>query len=213
LLPPFVVTLPSHCAVAFVALHSPACVSISALFHLHSLQISVRFWPSSLTNSPSLRLDIIGRVAFGHDFKATATTASSLSPTLETPCDTALIRASWALLVNAGLTHSAFLGPLVMRAFPVVTRVPVPVPVVKAAGVLRKVVWRLGGKIVERERGESGQEGGKEKGGEGGVGNRTDILSILMRARREGKGREGLSDEQILDNVCHEVFVSSFPRY
>jgi hypothetical protein len=132
---------------------------------------------------------------------------------LETPRDTALIRASWALLVNAGLTHSAFLGPLVMRAFPVVTRVPVPVPVVKAAGVLRRVVWRLGGKIVERERGESGQEGGKEKGGEGGVGNRTDILSILMRARREGKGREGLSDEQILDNVCREVFVSSFPRY
>lgn len=97
------------------------------------------------------RLDIIGRVAFGHDFKAGQSTEAKQ------------IRASWDYHVNSGLTFGAFIAMLVIRACPSVFLIPLPA--IRAGGRIREIVTKLSMRLVERgtfsERGR-------------------DILSILM---------------------------------
>ncbi|KAI0732667.1 cytochrome P450 [Fomitopsis betulina] len=96
-------------------------------------------------------LDIIGRVAFGHDFKAGQSTEAKQ------------IRASWDYHVNSGLTFGAFIAMLVIRACPSVFLIPLPA--IRAGGRIREIVTKLSMRLVERgtfsERGR-------------------DILSILM---------------------------------
>lgn len=60
------------------------------------------------------------------------------------------------------------------------------------------VVRRLAGRLMEKAKEEQEAGGVVSKG----VGKGKDILSILMRARAQAeKTGEGLTDEQILDNV------------
>ncbi|TFY67129.1 hypothetical protein EVJ58_g1823 [Rhodofomes roseus] len=117
-------------------------------------------------------LDIIGRVAFGHDFKSGQSTEARQ------------IRASWEGHVNSGLTFGAFIAMLVIRACPSVFLLPLPA--IKAGGRIREIVTKLSMRLVERgafsERGR-------------------DILSILMTERRRGAKADALTPQEIVDNI------------
>ncbi|KAH9919840.1 cytochrome P450 [Fomitopsis serialis] len=71
-------------------------------------------------------LDIIGRVAFGHDFHAGRSTEAQQ------------IRASWESHVNSGITFGAFIAMLVIRACP------------SAGGRIREIVTQLSMRLVQR---------------------------------------------------------------
>ncbi|PCH35326.1 hypothetical protein WOLCODRAFT_79403 [Wolfiporia cocos MD-104 SS10] len=126
-----------------------------------------------IEHASTCTLDIIGRVAFGHDFGAGQTTEARA------------IRASWAAHVNSGLTFGAFLAMLIIRACPHVFLLPLPA--IRAGGRIREIVTHLSTRLVRRgvfsDRGR-------------------DILSILMRADRlRGAKDERLSPQQIVDNI------------
>lgn len=122
---------------------------------------------------PSVRLDIIGRVAFGYDFKAGQSTEAQQ------------IRASWEGHVNSGIQFGAFIAMLVIRACPSVFLLPLPA--IKAGGRIREIVSKLSMRLLRR--GAFNDRG-------------RDILSILMkndgvRAAKE----ERLTPQQVVDNV------------
>ncbi|KAL1746038.1 cytochrome P450 [Schizophyllum fasciatum] len=131
-------------------------------------------------------LDIIGRVAFAWDFHA-------LDP--HPPPDTVAIRGAFGRYVTIGATFAAFLVPKVLRAAPWINRIPLPL--MKSRHVLKDTVRKLARRVLERY--ESGREPHPER--------RRDILGLLVSAR--AKERDGLSDEQILDNICTLVLVGS----
>jgi len=88
-------------------------------------------------------LDIIGRVGFGHDFKAEV--PSKGAPESQGPIsDAEAIRSSWAKLVETGLEFTSFIAPIVVRAFPPITRAPLPL--MRAQGKTKLVVKRLAGR-------------------------------------------------------------------
>lgn len=125
-------------------------------------------------------LDIIGRVAFGHDFKAGQSTEAKE------------MHASWLGHVNTGLTFSGFVAMLVMRALPFVTLLltKLPVEAIRAGGRIREITTKLSMRLLD-----SGTV--NEKG--------RDIMSILVKAEKDAgktgvKGR-GLTSQQIVDNV------------
>ena len=124
-------------------------------------------------------MDIIGRVAFGHDFKAGQSTEAKQ------------IRASWDFHVNSGITFGAFIAGLVIRACPSVFLLPLPA--IKAGGRIREIVTKLSMHLVERgtfnERGR-------------------DILSILMTGRQKGVKSDVLTPQQIVDNVSVLMKIS-----
>ena len=121
------------------------------------------------------RLDIIGRVAFGHDFKAGQSTEAKE------------IHASWEGHVNTGLGFSGFVAMLVMRALPFITLVLTKLPVesIRAGGRIREITTKLSMRLLE-----SGVV--NEKG--------RDIMSILVKAEKR-EDSKGLSPQQIVDNV------------
>ncbi|TDL23921.1 cytochrome P450 [Rickenella mellea] len=116
----------------------------------------------------SCTLDVIGRVSFGHDFRSGQSTEAQE------------IAESWNNLVNMGLTFTAFLAPVVLRAFPFITSLPVKS--IQAQGQIKTIVGRLARKIVDDG---SHIEKGK------------NMLSIMMRYEGDG----GLSTTQIIDNI------------
>ena len=100
------------------------------------------------------RLDIIGRVAFGHDFKAGTSTEARE------------IRAAWEGHVNTGLGFGGFVAMLVMRAVPFITLLltKLPLEAIRAGGRIREITMKLSMRLIE-----SGSV--SEKG--------RDIMSIL----------------------------------
>ncbi|KAL1702663.1 cytochrome P450 [Schizophyllum commune] len=131
-------------------------------------------------------LDIIGRVAFAWDFHA-------LDP--QPPPDTLAIRGAFSRYVTIGATFAAFLVPKVLRAAPWINNVPLPL--IKSRHVLKDTVRKLARRVLERY--EAGSAENLEK--------KRDILGLLVNAR--AKDKDGLSDEQILDNICTLVLVGS----
>lgn len=129
-------------------------------------------------------MDIIGRVAFGHDFQ------SGQSP------EAKLITDSWNKDVNMGLSYAGFLAPFVIGMFPFIASSI-------GEGVTKGVVSRLAGVILEREEKQGG--GKEEVNGHGARCGRSgkDILSLLMQAKRRNNG-QGLSNRQIADNVSRD---------
>ncbi|KAH9852216.1 cytochrome P450 [Lenzites betulinus] len=128
-------------------------------------------------------LDIIGRVAFGHDFKAGESTEAKE------------IHASWEGHVNTGLGFSGFVAMLVMRAVPFITLLltKLPVEAIKAGGRIREITTKLSMRLLE-----SGTV--SEKG--------RDIMSILVKAERDrGSKGKGLTPQQIVDNVNTFIMV------
>ncbi|CCL99580.1 uncharacterized protein FIBRA_01598 [Fibroporia radiculosa] len=124
-------------------------------------------------------LDIIGRVAFGYDFRSGQSTEAKQ------------IHASWNGHVNSGLTFGAFIAMLVIRTFPQIFLLPLPA--IKAGGQIREIVSKLSMRLLERgtfnERGR-------------------DILSTLMKADNgDGSKVERLTAQQIVDNISTFMMV------
>lgn len=73
----------------------------------------------------------------------------------------------------------------------------------RAQGIVKGIVSRLGRKIVEREQGAISRQ--EERHYEQRKPRGKDILTNLLRARQSEVGKdgswEGLNDQQILDNV------------
>ncbi|TDL23929.1 cytochrome P450 [Rickenella mellea] len=114
-------------------------------------------------------LDIIGRVGFGHDFKyGQSVEAKEISD-------------SWSEIVTTGLTIGACLAPIILRAFPFITSIPVSF--MQAQGQVKIVIDKLARRFMEDE---SQIEKGK------------NILSILKRAQGES---DGLTTNQLIDNI------------
>ncbi|EED83115.1 predicted protein [Postia placenta Mad-698-R] len=124
-------------------------------------------------------LDIIGRVAFGYDFKAGQSTEAQQ------------IRASWEGHVNSGIQFGAFIAMLVIRACPSVFLLPLPA--IKAGGRIREIVSKLSMRLLRR--GAFNDRG-------------RDILSILMKndGARAAK-EERLTPQQIVDNISTFMMV------
>ncbi|KAI0665798.1 cytochrome P450 [Trametes maxima] len=130
-------------------------------------------------------LDIIGRVAFGHDFKAGQSAEAKE------------IHASWEGHVNAGLGFSGFVGMLAVRAVPLIMLLltKLPVEAIRAGGRIRKITSKLSMRLLE-----SGAV--NEKG--------RDIMSILVKAERAREGTfkgTGLTPQQIVDNMSTFIMV------
>ncbi|KAJ8507684.1 hypothetical protein ONZ45_g9974 [Pleurotus djamor] len=156
------------------------------------LTINIGDWTSPCT------LDIIGRVAFGYDFKAIATATHS-ERAGEPTSDANLIRASWEKHVEMTRGPIAFVAPLIFRMFPpdLVARLPLP------PGIVRGVVRRLAGRLLQREREAEGLNSDNTVH----VGKGRDIMSLLLHARRVGKSEQSLTDDQILDNISTFTMV------
>ncbi|KAK0448028.1 cytochrome P450 [Armillaria borealis] len=106
-------------------------------------------------------LDIIGRVAFGHDFRSGED-------------------------VLFGRTMPGFLMPIMMSAFPWISKFPV----FKTDGVAKQAALRLAGEFLRQN--QTHLENGDGK----------DILSILIRDQKHSKHGDRLSHKALLENVC-----------
>lgn len=95
-----------------------------------------------------------------------------------------------------GLEFPGFVAPLVIRAFPFIT--DLPVKSIQAQGEIKTIIKNLGYKIVEERK-----EMGTEKGGCGAWGTGKDLLSVFMRMSQSlGAGDEADYDiDQLLDHV------------
>lgn len=146
----------------------PARKSSSHVFPLHRTSFSFRY-PLRL---PCTSLDIIGRVAFGHDFGSGESAEAKE------------IASAWHNHVNMGLTYSGFIAPLLVRTFPWIVKLPIPA--LQAQGTTKMIVDRLTKRIIEK--GVVNEKG-------------RDILSLLMMANRNAKEGNKLTDEQLVANV------------
>ncbi|EIM88819.1 cytochrome P450 [Stereum hirsutum FP-91666 SS1] len=126
----------------------------------------------------SCTLDIIGRVAFGHDFGSGESAEAKE------------IASAWHNHVNMGLTYSGFIAPLLVRTFPWIVKLPIPA--LQAQGTTKMIVDRLTKRIIEK--GVVNEKG-------------RDILSLLMMANRDAKEGNKLTDEQLVANVNTFIMV------
>ncbi|KAL6302728.1 cytochrome P450 [Sparassis latifolia] len=123
-------------------------------------------------------LDIIGRIGFGHDFKSGQSAEAKE------------IRAVWEKQVNASNTFKAFVGSLLLRTFPILTSLPLPV--MKEARRTREIVSELATRLLRH--GYFSDKG-------------RDILSILMCAGNKDGAKEKLSATEIVDNITTFLLV------
>ncbi len=128
------------------------------------------------------RLDIIGRVAFGHDFR---------SGESQEAID---IAASWHKDVLFGRTMPGFLMPIIMSAFPWISKFPI----FKTDGVAKQAALRLAGEFLRQN--QTHLENGDGK----------DILSILIRDQKHSKHGDRLSHKALLENVCSMLSAYAF---
>ncbi|KAG9009827.1 hypothetical protein FRB95_010176 [Tulasnella sp. JGI-2019a] len=117
-------------------------------------------------------LQVIGSVGFGYDFQLGETD------------DARAIMQSFRDLVTVGMTPIGYIAPLVLRAFPFITELPVKA--IQAQGGVKLILKRLAREIVEEKRRINGSE---IKG--------KDLLSTLLRM----KDVHGYQLDQILDHV------------
>jgi hypothetical protein len=92
-------------------------------------------------------LDIIGRLGFSHDFRATIPAPGKCPDGNALPTANAgAIRVAFEQLVPAGLLFSSLMAPIVVRAFPAITQLPLPL--MRAQGGAKVLVKRLAGRLV-----------------------------------------------------------------
>ncbi|TFK48751.1 cytochrome P450 [Heliocybe sulcata] len=130
-------------------------------------------WTSSTT------LDVIGRVGFGYDFKAGESEEAKA------------IKEDWAQQVVAGMSPTAFYAEVVLRAFPILLRLPVKS--MQAQGRMKVTMDRLSRRLIESA--ESGEDGGKRKG--------VNFLATMLNASGEGR----MTKQEMIDNVSHLVIA------
>lgn len=101
-------------------------------------------------------LDVIGLVAFGHDFQCgDSTEAQAISASLD--------RAG-----STGMELSGFVGPLIIRIFPWL--LSLPLEAIQAQGAIRRIIREIALRIV-RNREATQDTSGK------------DLLSVLLRMK------------------------------
>ncbi|KAJ3820355.1 cytochrome P450 [Lentinula raphanica] len=127
-------------------------------------------------------LDIIGRVAFGHDFgSGDSTEAKEIS-------------SAWHEDVLMAHTFVGFLAPRLINLFPWITSLPIPV--LPAESVSKRIVDRLAGKLLKDVHLQALNL------------DSTDILSLLVRdSKIKGKSEIRLSDDELLDNITTFMMV------
>ncbi|KAL0567061.1 hypothetical protein V5O48_014934 [Marasmius crinis-equi] len=127
-------------------------------------------------------LDIVGRIAFGHDFgNGDSSDAKAISD-------------AWHKDVVMGRTMAGFLAPVVIGAFPLVNHLPIPV--LQEDGVSKKIALRIASEMLREQR-------AREKvDGEG-----RDMLSILVRDQLQRKGEDSLEDWELLENISTFIMV------
>ncbi|KAK0189637.1 cytochrome P450 [Armillaria mellea] len=127
----------------------------------------------------SCTLDIIGRVAFGHDFGG------------GTSEDAQNIAESWHHDVLLAHTFAGFFAPILLVKFPWIQKLPIAA--LQTDGVAKQVAHRIGSQILK--------DSGEESSGK-------DILSILLdNQKHNGKESERLSDETLLANISTFLMV------
>lgn len=110
-------------------------------------------------------MDIIGRVAFGHDFGSGQSAEAKA------------IAAAWNKDVQLGLTTTGALAPMIIQSFPWITRLPIPG--LLEEGVTKSITRDLAAKILQK--GDIDEKG-------------KDILSLLVKGAGEHMADEQLLD-------------------
>ncbi|KIK64581.1 hypothetical protein GYMLUDRAFT_71109 [Collybiopsis luxurians FD-317 M1] len=147
----------------------------------HSAEMLVSQLEQEISTNPvnifphmaSCTLDILGRVAFGHNFGIGKNES----------LDAKAIHEAWAEDVARSLTHIGRLAPLILQAIPWIYRLPIRS--IQEEGVTKTIIKGLVSKIVER-----GDVQDESK----------DILSLLIKGRRSAGGGV-LTNDQFVDNV------------
>lgn len=126
-------------------------------------------------------LDIIGRIAFGHDFGCGESKEARD------------IAESWHKDVLLGRTMAGFLAPIMMCAFPWITELPIPA--LQTDGVAKRVAIKLAGELLRQNKAQLESGSGK------------DILSILVKDQKKSKHDERLSHTTLLENISTFIMV------
>ncbi|KAK0216143.1 cytochrome P450 [Armillaria fumosa] len=126
-------------------------------------------------------LDIIGRIAFGHDFGCGESKEARD------------IAESWHKDVLLGRTMTGFLAPIMMCAFPWITELPIPA--LQTDGVAKRVAIKLAGELLRQNKAQLESGSGK------------DILSILVKDQKKSKHDERLSHTTLLENISTFIMV------
>lgn len=119
-------------------------------------------------------LDVIAMIGFGYDFQCGESSGVRL------------IRESWRTQTRIGMTTPGFLAPLVLRAFPWITSLPVKA--IQAQGEVKTMLKRIGREMIEKRREaiDSGEEESR------------DLLGALMK-------KTNLNDEAAVDELLDQV--------
>ncbi|KAG8952767.1 hypothetical protein FRC04_003690 [Tulasnella sp. 424] len=126
-------------------------------------------------------LDIIGNVGFGHDFGCGMSEEAKA------------IQRSWRELVGMGMQFPGFVAPLVIRAFPFIT--DLPVEAIQAQGETKTIVKRIAKQLVEQRKNMQNDEGMK---------NGKDLMSTLLKWNEKAEAEDL---DQLLDHICTFVMV------
>ncbi|KIY51555.1 cytochrome P450 [Fistulina hepatica ATCC 64428] len=132
----------------------------------------------------SCTLDIVGRVAFGHDFCAGESS------------DAQAISSAWHQDVMLGRTFTGFLAPVLIGAFPWLNHLPIPA--LQQDGVAKTIALRIASDMLKENRAALAANN-----------NARDILSILVRdmqSRADSK-EEPMEDWRLLENISTFIMV------
>ncbi|KAJ3877633.1 cytochrome P450 [Lentinula edodes] len=124
-------------------------------------------------------LDIIGRVAFGHDFGGGESKEARE------------IASAWHEDVLKSDTFRGFMALRLINLFPWIAKLPI----IAGESVSKRIVGRLAGVLLQDSHVISNAH-------------RTDILSLLVKDnQKKGKSEVGLTDMELLDNVTTLMMV------
>ena len=143
-----------------------------------SIQVNVLDYTSRAT------MDIIGRVAFGHDFNAVG----------EAP-DAIEIARLWRAQKNMRCTHSAFIAMLVLRLFPLITSLPLPI--FQAQVAVSDTIRNLAKCIVANSQVDKKS-------------NEKNLMSLLLAANARQHESKRCDMPEIYDHILTFVYVAFF---
>ena len=143
-----------------------------------SIQVNILDYTSRAT------MDIIGRVAFGHDFNA-----------VDDAPDAVEISRLWRSQNNMSCKHSAFIAMLVLRLFPSIASFPFPT--LQAQVDVTNAIRKLAKDIVANS-----QVDNKGRG--------KDLMSLLLQANARQHESKRPNMPEIYDHTLTFVYVAIF---
>ena len=141
-----------------------------------SIQVNILDYTSRAT------LDIIGRVAFGHDFNAVGDAPDAIE-----------INRRWRAQNEMGCKHSAFVAMLVLRLFPSITSLPLPA--LQAQVAVSDTIRNLAKDIVANSQIDN-------------KGNGKDLMSLMLKANARQHESKRCDMPEIYDHVVTFVYVA-----